>query len=157
MDLSQFTPDMDTAIKSLISILLTMGAYYLRQHFTEKQMATAKGIAKIAVSATEQYAAIKGIRGEDKLSDAILRAVGLGKASRIKYTDDKWDSLIHDALAEVKKVWNTTDTTTATAQTTDMVVTAEFDQLKSGVEASIEQLQKQIANFSAGVILKKLG
>jgi len=157
MDQSQFTPDMGTAVKSLISVLLTMGMYYLRQHFTAKQIKDAKDIASIAISAVEQYAALKGIKGEDKLSEAILRARGLGKQAGINLSDDKWDSLIHDALAEVKKVWNTTDTTTATAQTTDMVVTAEFDQLKSGVEASIEQLQKQIANFSAGVILKKLG
>ena len=108
MDLSQLTVSagLQDAIMALIIALLGMGVNYVKNHFTVKQMEGAKKTAKVVVFAVEQYAQGKAISGPDKLSEAILRAKGLAKKAGVRLTDDQWDSFIHGALAELKRVWD---------------------------------------------------
>jgi len=108
MDLSQLTicAGLQDAIMALIIALLGMGVNYAKNHFTAKQMENAKKTAKVVVFAVEQYTKGKSISGQDKLDEAILRAKGLAKKAGVKLTDDQWDSFIHGALAEMKRIWD---------------------------------------------------
>ena len=101
---------LQNVILALITVLGGMAVRYIQQHFTAKQLDKAKGIAQIAVSSVEQISKSLSINGSQKLTAAISKAETLAAKVGIKLTTEQWDSLIHDALAEFKQVWNQVET-----------------------------------------------
>ena len=98
---------LQNVLLALITVLGGMAVRYIQQHFTAKQLNNAKGIAQIAVSSVEQISKSLGINGPQKLTAAVSQAETLAAKVGIKLTTEQWNSLIHDTLAEFKKIWDT--------------------------------------------------
>ena len=88
---------------SLASILIGMGGYYLKKHFSAKQIATAAGIAEEAVRFVAQAALQFGLTtNEAKYQKALERAKELAAKIGISLTDNQWETLLESAYKQVK-------------------------------------------------------
>lgn len=90
----------------VLLILLAIGTYvvqYLKRRFSQQQIALAMEIVEIAVEAVEQIAQASGIKGKEKLREAIGRARDFAAKYGIRYTDEQWATLIEQAVKQLKE------------------------------------------------------
>jgi len=90
------------------AVITTIGVFiirYINNHFTKTKIEHGKKIALIVVNAVEEFAKVTGIKGNAKYEEALRRAKELAE-KKLHLSDEQWNSLIHDALGELKLIWN---------------------------------------------------
>lgn len=88
---------------ALLSTLVGLAGYYLKQHFTSKQLATAASIATEAVNFAAQAAKKLGITQDlAKYQHALAKAKELASKVGIKLSDSEWETLIESAYKQAK-------------------------------------------------------
>jgi hypothetical protein len=93
-----FTVVQDLVMLAL-AIAVPIATGWLYSHFTTQQLAIGRSIAYTAVHAVEQVAAALGIKGDQKLAEALNRVKTLAaRVPFLRFTDAQWDSLIHEAV-----------------------------------------------------------
>lgn len=97
------TNGLTDVVMTMISVLTAMVGYYLKQHFTGKQIATAAGIAEEAVRFVAQAANQLGlITDVSKYQNALSKAKELAGKAGINLTDSQWETLLESAYKKVK-------------------------------------------------------
>lgn len=89
-------------IMTLISVLIAAGGYYLKQHFTGKQIATAAEIASEAVRFVAQTTAKLPAQDATKAKYALAKAKELAAKVGINLTDGQWETLLESAYKKTK-------------------------------------------------------
>jgi len=92
-----------TLISTGLPILIGGATILIKQHFSAKQLNTAKIISMNSVEFVNQTTKDLKINNTEKLNSAILSARGLAEKAGIKLTSDQWTSLIESSVAQIKK------------------------------------------------------
>ncbi|MHB1651686.1 MAG: phage holin, LLH family [Desulfitobacteriaceae bacterium] len=105
---------MDAQITSLLTDVITLAGTiligfltaFVKQHYSAKQVETAKTVAKTAVGFAEEIGTTMGLNGKDKFSAALGKARDLAGKYGIKLTDTQWEGLINASVNESRAVWD---------------------------------------------------
>lgn len=88
---------LSTLVKALKNYLIAKGG--------EKAVKVIEILAKNAVHAVEQVAAVKGISGSDKLLEAKLSVINELNKYNIKVTDEQLTVFIESAVNQMNQAW----------------------------------------------------
>ncbi|WP_407310472.1 phage holin, LLH family [Desulfosporosinus sp. SB140] len=133
---------------ALVSALIALAGFYLKKHFTAKQLATAGSIASDAVNFATQAAKKHGIALDlGKYNAALGKAKELGTKAGIKMTDSQWEGLIESAYKQSKDQLAQL-VGTATPYTQDEIT----NMIQNEVQKFKDEVQKAVPNVPVDVI-----
>lgn len=88
------------------TILLGYLTLFVKQHYSVKQVETAKKVAGIAVGFADEVAHVSGINGPEKLDAAMFQAKVLANKIGIKLTNEQWNGLIKAVVNEGRTIYD---------------------------------------------------
>lgn len=90
----------------VISVLAGYVIKYVNSHFKATQVETAKSVASMAVTYSEQVSGLLGLKSRDKFNAALEKAKLFAKSHGLNLTDAQWEGLIEEALFDLSAIWN---------------------------------------------------
>ena len=103
---STLYPFLNDLIVLMGTILLGFITAYVKQHYSAKQVDTAKTVANLAISFADEMAHVFGIDSTTKFNTAMIHAKSLAEKYGIKLSDEQWGMLIKAGVFEGRAIYN---------------------------------------------------
>ena len=140
-----------------ISVFFAFMIAFVKQHFSAKQLATAKELATEAVNFATQYAEKHGITlGTGKYNAALSSVKELAKKVGINLTDAQWEMLLESAYKKSKDelaqlVGNATPYTEEQIET---MITSAVQKIAPDALDIVNVVQQQLDKMQVSIVAK---
>lgn len=144
-------------LTALVGVFVAFLVAYIKQHFSAKQISTAREIATEAVAFAAQTSKRLGVTQDlAKYDSALVKAKDLASKTGINFIDSQWETLLESAYKKAKGELLPLQTVSGTSYTEDDIINmvkAELGKVAPNVPVDMitSLIQQELGKLSVSI------